>query len=227
MLNVNDSNININEKTEIETSDKTKLSKKPKKRMKISAREQIIANDSLIYFSAKLKILIKRFIRFQKIFFFILLIDFIILYFFQEFFYNKFYIISLLLMLCLGTYCFLSFRKDFDSVTKLLYKKIRILMYIQCTIVLLFFGNLAYLLIKIVFFEKTNKTNDIANNNSKYYLVSVIVFFLINFAFPVISVIKIKNILLCMKYIGTSKGENFEEESSGKSNIEMKVIRIV
>ena len=209
--NDNESNVILkkeertNNKIEIDSPIKNENNQKRKKDNFFHDKD--ITEDSIIYFSNKLK----KNNNVYKIYLYIsialYIIDIIIwLINNNSIFHNIFHLISILTILISVIYQAYIFKNNFETISKELYNITRKIIYIYNAIAAFFLINMLYI-VYILIFDNDNK-----KNKKNFFNNPLIVFIYVvaNIYIPVIHCIKLFTIKKSIKNLSAAKGEIYE-----------------
>ena len=203
--NTNDNETNkILEKEEknniIEFDHSTNISKENQK--KSFFHDKDITEDSIIYFSNKLKQSNNSYKISLYISILIYIFDIIIWFISENILHNYFNLFSIIIILISSLYQAFKFRHDFESISKELYNFIQKIIYIYNSIVILFLINVLY----IIYFQIFKNTN-----NSFFDFPLIILSYIgINVIIPIIASFKLLSVKKSIKNLSAAKGEIYE-----------------
>ncbi len=192
-----------NNNIEIDTPIKKNINQQRKKDNFFHDKD--ITEDSIIYFSNKLK----QNNNIYKIYLYIsislYIIDIIIwLINNNTFLHNIFNLLSIITILMTVIYQAYIFKNNFETISKELYNITRKIIYIYNTIAALFLINMLYIVYIIIFKDKNNRKNFFNNPLIVFIYVGA------NIYIPVIHCIKLFTIKKSIKNLSAAKGEIYE-----------------
>ena len=178
-----------------------------------SSHDKEIMEDSIIYFTKKLKQNNNDYHIFLYISICLYSLDTIVWYFDKQILHTQLNLYSLIIILLTSISQVFAFKHNFENISKDIYICTQRIIYIYSVAVILFSLNLLY----IVFYEITyNNSVDYdkvyQQRNLSFYGFSIIVFFyvIINFVFPIIVLVKLVSIKTNIKKLSAAKGEVYE-----------------
>lgn len=178
-----------------------------------SSHDKEIMEDSIIYFTKKLKQNNNDYHIFLYITICLYSLDIIVWYFDKQILHNQLNLYSLIIVLLTSISQVFAFKHNFENISKDIYICTQRIIYIYAIAVILFSLNLLY----IIFYEITyNNPGDYdktyQQRNLSFYGFSIIVFFyvIINFVFPIIVLVKLISIKTNIKKLSAAKGEVYE-----------------
>jgi hypothetical protein len=178
-----------------------------------SSHDKEIMEDSIIYFTKKLKQNNNDYHIFLYISICLYSLDIIVWYFDKQILHTQLNLYSLIIVLLTSISQVFAFKHNFENISKDIYICTQRIIYIYSIAVILFSLNLLY----IIFYEITyNNSGDYdktyQQRNLSFYGFSIIVFFyvIINFAFPIIVLVKLISIKKNIKKLSAAKGEVYE-----------------
>ena len=209
-IKTNSENNNDNETNKIlEKDENNNIENKPinlndEKKKSSFFHDKDITEDSIIYFSNKLKQSNKDY----KIFLFISIalhiINIIAFLFSKEIFNTFFNLFSIVINLILVLYQTYAFRHNFEMISKEIYSLTQKVIYIYLGVVILFLINFCYLTLFKFLFNKDN--NDI----NYHYALIIMIYLLINIIVPIILLFKLITVKKNIKNLSAAKGEIYE-----------------
>ena len=210
--NDNESN-NILEKDGNNNFGKKSNTNKEKKK-KSFFHDKDITEDSIIYFSNKLK----QSNNSYKIYLYIsitLHILNITVYFLSNKIFNSFFnLFSIIIILILVIYQTFIFRHNFEEISLEIYSLTRKVIYAYSFVVFLYLINIFYLTFFKFLFFKDSKSNE--NNKQNIFMeeiqynIIITIYLLINFALPIILLFKLIIVKKDIKNLSAAKGEIYE-----------------
>ena len=178
-----------------------------------SSHDKEIMEDSIIYFTKKLKQNNNDYHIFLYISICLFSLDIIVWYFDKQILHTQLNLYSLIIILLISICQVFAFKHNFENISKDIYICTQRIIYIYSIAVILFSLNLLY----IIFYEITyNYSGDYdktyQQRNLSFYGFSIIVFFyvIINFVFPIIVLVKLISIKTNIKKLSAAKGEVYE-----------------
>ena len=208
--NDNETN-NILEKDE-NNNNGNKPSTNNEKKKKSFFHDKDITEDSIIYFSNKLKQSNNSYKNFLYISIALQILN-IIVYFLSNTIFNTFFnLFSILIILILVIYQIYAFRYNFEEISKEIYSLAQKVIYIYLSAVILYLINIFYLtFFKFLFFKDKNKNNK-QNNFMKEFQYNLIIalYLLLNLVVPIILLFKLILVKKNIKNLSAAKGEIYE-----------------
>jgi hypothetical protein len=178
-----------------------------------ASHDKEIMEDSIIYFTKKLKQNNNDYHIFLYISICLYSLDIIVWYFDKQILHTQLNLYSLIIVLLTSISQVFAFKHNFENISKDIYICTQRIIYIYSIAVILFSLNLLY----IIFYEITyNNPGDYdktyQQRNLSFYGFSIIVFFyvIINFVFPIIVLVKLISIKTNIKKLSAAKGEVYE-----------------
>ncbi len=179
----------------------------------ISSHDKEIMEDSIIYFTKKLKQNNNDYHIFLYISICLFSLDIIVWYFDKQILHTQLNLYSTIIILLTSICQVLAFKHNFENISKDIYVCTQRIIFIYSIAVILFSLNLLY----IIYYEITyNNSGDYdkvyQQRNLSFYGFSIIVFFyvIINFIFPIIVLFKLISIKTNIKKLSAAKGEVYE-----------------
>ena len=218
MIELERKNSNDNEtNNKLEIDENNNFEKNPntynEKKKKNFFHDKDITEDSIIYFSNKLK----QSNNSYKIFLYIsiaLHILNIIVYFLSNKIFNTYFnLFSISIILILVIYQLYVFRHNFEEISKEIYILIQKVIYIYLSVVILFLINIFYLtFFKFLFFRDAKENNNNQNNFMEefQYNLIIMIYILTNFAIPIILLFQLILVKKDIKNLSAAKGEIYE-----------------
>jgi hypothetical protein len=209
-----DSPINDNESNTIlftYPNDNNKVVKNVQNNKNIYSHDKEIMEDSIIYFTQKLK---KNNIEYHKYLYFsigLYFIDLIISYFDKQILHTKYNLYSLIIILSIAIIQAYSFKHNFESISKEKYIFTQRIIYIYCFALILFLLNIIYIFFKIIF-NQVDINNIYQKRILNFFGFSLLIFFyiIINFIIPIIVLIQLISLKRNIKNLSAAKGEVYE-----------------
>ena len=214
--NNNDNEVhNILEKDEnnkIEIDDKPIINKKKKK--KSFFHDTDITEDSIIYFSNKLKNINHEYKKVLYISIALYVFNIIIWALNIETFHNLFNLISTIIILVSVIYQAYIFKHNFESISKEIYNLTQKMIYIYSSVVILFLINMIYITFFKIIFILLNKDKNSNTQKSLLrdigYTAILFIYAGLNFIVPIILLIKLISVKKGIKNLSAAKGEIYE-----------------
>ena len=214
-------NSNDNETNNIlETDENNNFGKKPstnnEKKKKSFFHDKDITEDSIIYFSNKLKQSNNSYKTFLYISIALHILNIVVYFLSNKIFNTYFNLFSILIILILVIYQIYVFRHNFEEISKEIYSLTQKVIYVYLSAVILFLINIFYLtFFKFLFFKdpKANENNKKNQNNFMeefQYNIIITVYLLANLAFPTILLFKLILVKKDIKNLSAAKGEIYE-----------------
>ena len=221
MIELERKNSNDNETNNIlETDENNNFGKKPstnnEKKKKSFFHDKDITEDSIIYFSNKLKQSNNSYKTFLYISIALHILNIIVYFLSNKIFNTYFNLFSILIILILVIYQIYIFRHNFEEISKEIYSLTQKVIYIYLSAVILFLINIFYLtFFKFLFFQdpKANENNKKNQNNFMeefQYNIIITAYLLANLAFPTILLFKLILVKKDIKNLSAAKGEIYE-----------------
>jgi len=166
-----------------------------------------IYEDSIIYFTNKLKVRNKNFKFILYLSILLYLIDLLIFFERERILYNIFNFLSIVIILFSSLYQAFTFRHDFQSISKELYNFTQKVIYINIGIFSAFIINMAY----IIFSEIDKKLSaKIYYEDKSYQNIMISLYCFINIFMPSIHLYRLISIKTGIKELSSAKGEIYE-----------------
>ena len=211
-------NSNDNETNNIlETDENNNFGKKPstnnEKKKKSFFHDKDITEDSIIYFSNKLKQSNNSYKTFLYISIALHILNIVVYFLSNKIFNTYFNLFSILVILILVIYQIYVFRHNFEEISKEIYSLTQKVIYIYLSAVILFLINIFYLtFFKFLFFKDAKENN---NNQNKFmeefqYNLIIMIYLLANFAIPIILLFQLILVKKDIKNLSAAKGEIYE-----------------
>ena len=186
--------------------------KNQEKNKNIYSHDKEIMEDSIIYFSKKLK---KNNIEYHKYLYasiLIYIIDFIIWYFDKDVIHSKFNLYTLSLIFIIDSYQLYIFRQNCETISKNLYSISGKIIYIYSCIVTLFLTNMLYISFNILYNTGDNIYIFYHKKMFHFLALSMIIFLyiILNFTLPIIILVQLINLKGNIKNLASAKGEVYE-----------------
>ena len=164
-----------------------------------------ITEDSIIYFSNKLKQSNNNYKTFLYISIVLHIFNITIFLFSKEIFNTFFNLFSIVINLMLVIYQTYAFRHNFEIISKEIYSLTQKVIYIYLSVVILFLINFCYLTLFKFLFVKDN------NNHTDYHLSFIIMIYLIiNIIVPIVLLFRLIAVKKNIKNLSAAKGEIYE-----------------
>lgn len=166
-----------------------------------------ITEDSIIYFSNKLKQSNKIYKIFLYISILLFILDIIIWYISKDILHNYFNLLSILIILITILYQAYIFRHNFETISKELYGYTQKIIKCYFFVGGLYIGNIIFITYSYIF-----NNNEIILDNNYIMNIPLVVFIyiLINAIIPIILFIKLFSIKKRIKDLSSAKGEIYE-----------------
>jgi len=190
---------------------KNNVNEKKDKNKDIISHDKEIMEDSIIYFTQKLK---KNNIEYHKYLYFsigLYFIDLIISYFDKQILHTKYNLYSLIIILSIAIIQAYSFKHNFESISKEKYIFTQRIIYIYCFALILFLLNIIYIFFKIIF-NQVDINNIYQKRILNFFGFSLLIFFyiIINFIIPIIVLNQLISLKRNIKNLSAAKGEVYE-----------------
>ena len=211
--NSNDNETNkILEKDENNNTENKSININDEKKKSGFFHDKDITEDSIIYFSNKLKQSNNNYKILLYISIVLHILNIIVFLFSKEIFNTFFNLFSILINLILVIYQTYAFRHNFEIISKEIYSLTQKIIYIYLSVVILFLINICYLFLFNFLFFKDNNNNNNNNNNHKDYNYSLIImiYLLINIIVPIILLFRLIAVKKNIKNLSAAKGEIYE-----------------
>ena len=164
-----------------------------------------IMEDSIIYFSNKLKQSNEGYKKYLYISIILYIIDIFIWFVNKEILHNLFNLLSLIVILISVIYQVYIFKHNFEIISKDIYDLTQKMIYIYCGIVILFLLNMLYISCMKLFYN---------NNGDKQHFIDypliIFVYITANSYVPSILALKLISVKKCIKNLSAAKGEIYE-----------------
>lgn len=187
------------------------------------SHDKEIKEDSIIYFTKKLK---KNNIEYHKYLYisiFIFFTDLIIWHFDKQLFHDYINLYSLLIILLISIIQIFIFKNNFNSITKKVYVLTQRIIYLYILSIIIYLTNLAFITYFgiIYHFGKKNHIFQYPMFNLNFFNFSLIIFFyvIINLFIPIMVLVKLIEIKRNIKKISSAKGEIYETVKINDSQI--------
>ena len=175
-----------------------------------------ITEDSIIYFSNKLKAINKSY----KIFLYISIVNYIIniiIYFESENILHSFFnLITILIILISVIHQAISFRHNFESISKELYIFIRKVIYIYIGLYVIYIINIIYIISNEIIEMTKIKYIKVENSSNN---IMMLIYCLINIIIPSIHLYKLICVKKGIKDLSSARGEIYEIAKIGDVEI--------
>ena len=196
-------NNNINDNKIVNKEEKTKTN---------YSHDKEIMEDSIIYFTKKLK---QNNIEYQKFLYFsisIYFIDIIIWYFNMDILHTLLNLCSLLIILLISIFQAYIFKHNFESISKDIYITTQRIIYIYSIALIIFLLNLSYITFYKIIYNSGFINNFYQKRMVNFFGFSLVIFFyiIINFVVPIIVLVKLITIKRSIKSLSAAKGEIYE-----------------
>ena len=169
-----------------------------------------ITEDSIIYFSNKLKQSNNNYKTFLFISIALHILNIIVFLFSKEIFNTFFNLFSIVLNLILVIYQTYAFRHNFEIISKEIYTLTQKVIYIYLSVVILFLINICYLTLFKFLFDKDNNNNISKILKDFHFSLIIMVYLLINIIFPIILLFRLIAVKKNIKNLSAAKGEIYE-----------------
>ena len=207
--NSNDNETNkILEKEENNNSENKSININDAKKKTSFFHDKDITEDSIIYFSNKLKQSNNNYKTFLYILITLHILNIIVFLFSKEIFNIFFNLFSIVLNLILLIYQTYAFRHNFEIISKEIYTLTQKVIYIYLSVVILFLINICYLTLFKFLFVKENNINKILKDY--HFSLIILVYLLINIIFPIILLFRLIAVKKNIKNLSAAKGEIYE-----------------
>ena len=196
-------NNNSNSKDNTENNDKIN---------KNISHDKEIMEDSIIYFSQKLKKNNSEYQMFLYTSILLYFFDIIIWYLDNQILHNNLNFYSLLLILVVSIFQAYSFRHNFESISKQLYLFVQRIIYIYCFSLFLYLSNILYITIFKIILSSGNNNIIYQKRILTFFGFSVITFFyiVINLLIPILVLVELIWLKKNIKNLSAAKGETYE-----------------
>lgn len=224
-VNDNESNIILFKYNNLKSENK-KTDIKEEKNNNIISHDKEIMEDSIIYFTQKLK---KNNIEYHKYLYIsigLYFIDIIIYYFDRKILYSKYNIYSLLIILGISIFQVYAFRHNFESISKEIYICIQRIIYLYCISMVFFLLNLLYITLFKILLNSSENIIILQKRMIHIFGLSLIIFLyiILNFVIPIIILDKLISIKRNIKSLSAAKGEVYETVKIKDSQIMNSII---
>ena len=187
--------------------------KKINEKKDIISHDKEIMEDSIIYFTQKLKKINIEYHKYLYISIGLYLIDFIFWYIDKTILHTYFNLYSLIKISFVAIIQVYAFKHNFESISKEIYIFTQRIIYIYCFALILFILNMIY----IFFFKIILNSVDINNVYQKkmlnffcFSLIIVFFYIIINCVIPIIVLVNLISIRRNIKNLSAAKGEVYE-----------------
>ena len=206
ILTTNRKNSIDNERNKIlEKNENKSININDEKKKSSFFHDKDITEDSIIYFSNKLKQSNNNYKIFLYISIILHIFNIIIFLFSKEIFNTFFNLFSIVINLILVIYQTYAFRHNFEIISKEIYGLTQKVIYIYLSVVILFLINFCYLTLFKCLFAKDN------NNHKDYHFSLIIMIYLtINIIVPITLLFKLITVKKNIKNLSAAKGEIYE-----------------
>lgn len=189
-----------------------KDNKKEEKNKNIYSHDKEIMEDSIIYFTQKLK---RNNIEYHKYLYFsigLYFIDIIIWYFDKQMLHTSFNLYSSLLILVIVVLQAYAFKHNFESISKKIYILTQRIIVIYCFALSLFLLNMLYITFFKIIYNSGDNSHVYQKKMLNFFGFSLIIFFyiIINIVIPIILLVKLITIKRSIKNLSAAKGEVYE-----------------
>jgi hypothetical protein len=221
MIELERKNSNDNETNNIlEKDENNNFGKKSntnnEKKKKSFFHDKDITEDSIIYFSNKLKQSNSSYKTFLYISIVLHILNVVVCFLSKKIFNTFFNLFSILIILILVIYQIYTFRHNFEEISKEIYSLTQKVIYIYLSAVILFLINIFYLtFFKFLFFKDTKNNENNKNNQNNFleefqYNLIIAIYLLTNVAIPIILLFKLILVKKDIKNLSAAKGEIYE-----------------
>ena len=207
--NSNDNETNkILEKDENNNIENKPININDEKKKSSFFHDKDITEDSIIYFSKKLKQSNNNYKNILYISIALHSFNIIVFLFSKDTFNTFLNLFSILVNLILLIYQTYAFRHNFEKISKEIYSLTQKVIYIYLSFVILFLINICYLIIFKFLFIKEN--NDNINHKNYHYSLIIMLYLLINIIVPIILLFRLIAVKKNIKNLSAAKGEIYE-----------------
>ena len=181
------------------------------KNKNIYSHDKEIMEDSIIYFSQKLKNCNIDYQRYLHFSIFLHVINLIVWYFDMSIFHTSFNIYSILMILIIVILQTFLFKHNFETISKSIYVLIQRMIYLYLFTLILFLMNMLYIIV-LKILHNSDENNFYHKKMIKYVGFSLIIFLysFLNVTIPIILFIKLVSVKRCIKNLSAAKGEVYD-----------------
>ena len=187
------------------------------------SHDKEIKEDSIIYFTKKLKKINIEYHKYLYISIFIFFIDIIIWYFDKQLFHEYYNLYSLLIILLATLFQLCIFRHQFEQITKKIYISTQRIIYLYIISIIIYITNLSFITYFGIIYNygKKNHIFKYPMFNLNFFNFSLIIFFyiIVNLFIPIMVLVKLIEIKRNIKKISSAKGEIYETVKINDSQI--------
>ena len=193
-------------------NDNNKDNKNVENNKNIYSHDKEIMEDSIIYFSQKLK---KNNIEYHKFLYCsigLYFIDIIIWYFDKQILHTPYNLYSSLFILVVVIIQAYAFKHNFESISKKIYVFTQRIIILYCLALSLFLLNMLYITFFKIFNISGDNTNVFQKKMIHFFGFSLLIFLyiIINFVIPIILLLELIAIKKSIKSLSAAKGEVYE-----------------
>ena len=178
------------------------------------SHDKEIKEDSIIYFTKKLKKINIEYHKYLYISVFIFFTDIIIWYFDKQLFHEYYNLYSLLIILLVTLLQVCIFRHQFEQITKRIYISTQRIIILYIISIIIYIANLSFITYFGIIYQygKKNHIFKYPMFNLNFFDFSLIIFFyiLVNLFIPIMVLVKLIQIKRNIKKISSAKGEIYE-----------------
>lgn len=191
-----------------------------KKNNNIISHDKEIMEDSIIYFSLKLKKNNNEYHNFLYVSIFLYIFDIIIWHFDKQILHTNLNLYSILLILGMSIFQVYFFKHNFETISKEIYFLVQRVIYIYSFSLFLFYSDILYTIFQIIINKRDNNIiyqKKIIN----FFGFPLIIFFyiIVNLLIPIFILYELIKIKRNIKNLSAAKGETYENVKIKDSQI--------
>ena len=198
-----------------------KQEKSIEKKSSISHDKEIM-EDSILYFTKKLKNNNMEYQRYLYVSIGLYFIDIGICYFYKKILNTKYNLYSILIILFVSMIQAFAFRHNFNSISKKRYIFIQRIIYLYFFALIIFLLNILYIIVfKILLNPEENKYYIFQIKMVDFFGITLMIFIyiIVNFIIPIIVLVKLITLKRNIKNLSSAKGEVYEAVKIRDSHI--------
>ena len=181
-----------------------------------------IMEDSIIYFTKKLKNNNMEYQRYLYVSIGLYFLDIGICYFYKQILDTKYNLYSILIILLVSLLQAFAFKHNFNSISKEIYILTQRIIYLYCIALIIFLLNIVYIIVfKLVLYPEENNYNVFQKKLANFFGISLMIFtyIIVNIIIPIIVLVKLITIKKNIKSLSAAKGEVYEAVKIKDSHI--------
>ena len=186
------------------------------------SHDKEIMEDSIIYFTQKLKNNNMEYQRYLYVSIGLYFLDIGICYFYKQILNTKYNLYSILIILFVSLLQAFAFKHNFNSISKERYVLTQRIIYLYCIALIIFLLNIVYIIVfKLVLNPEENNYNAFQKKSVNFFGISLMIFtyIIVNIVIPIIVLVKLITIKKNIKSLSAAKGEVYEAVKIKDSHI--------